>query len=311
MKVTYMKQKTFLGLSAILTLVLGCIFLAPSAHAATVDLREYYPNQQLLDNYYLEGTNTRNPSTPVRNVLWFGKVDSDGTVFKQYNYGPEDPQKDCHWDLLSWANDKLTYQQTHDGCDGNNKNVTFGTPMQFLPRYWDDTAGWTMSGTTSMTTTKFDGSTGCTGTNAWVSTILGRETVSPGVEAIHWRTVQTINWDTGSDSPNCVAGGHLYWQEDLYLTNNIKVNDYKGLASAPGLLRTFGGNTEAFTGSGMYDWDIKMDHWALLPWATAQEIPGVPDTGNAASSRRFTAYFVAIAATLAATTLVVRKRARR
>lgn len=253
--------------------------------AASIDLREYYPNPQLYENYYLEGMNNRVIGSPVRSVIWFSKENSEGTIFKQYNYGPEDAQKDCHWDLLSWDGGFLNYSETYDGCDTNDKTVSFSTPIQFLPRYWDDSGTWTRSGTTTQTTTKFDGSPGCVGTNNWTSTILGKETVASGVQAIHWRTEQTIDWTSGDDSPNCVHDSTTNWQEDIYLADSIAVNNYTGLSSAPGLYRTVGGNLDTFTGTGLHDWDITMSHWALLPWGVAQEIPGVPNTGSSSSSK--------------------------
>lgn len=271
---------TKLTLTAVL--VGGIFFSTQSAFAATTDLRDYYPNPQLYENYYLEGTNNRDSNNPTRSILWFAKQDENGLIFKQYNTAPESSQKDCHWDLLSWENSVLSYSQTHDGCDGNNKDVTFSTPIQLLPRYWDGGA-WSVSGTTTMTTTKLDGSTGCTGTNDWTSTIIGKETIT-GTEVIHYRNQQNIDWSSGDDSPFCVNGGSLNWQEDHYLSKNIAVTDYKNLTSAAGLLRTVGGNLDAYEDTGLYDWDITMSRWALLPWGTAQEIPGVPNTGNDTAS---------------------------
>ncbi len=276
--------------------------------AASIDLREYYPNPQLYENYYLEGINNRDINNPVRNVLWFSKENEEGTRFKQYNYGPEDAQKDCHWDLLAWENGFLNYSQTYDGCDGKDKNVTFSTPIQFLPRYWDDTNTWTQSGSSTQTTTKDDGTTGCVGTNNWTSTILGRETVAPGVQAIHWRTEQTINWTSGDDSPSCIADSTTNWQEDIYLTDNIAVANYKGLTSAPGLYRTVGGNLDAFNDSGLYGWDITMNQWTLLPWGTAQEIPGVPNAGTMSKSKQVIPIILAIAAIALPLLIVSRSR---
>jgi len=290
------KQKILISALATFVVIFGTLLLTQKVSAATVDLQTYYPNTQLFNNYYLEGTNNADVNNPVRSVLWFSKENDNGPVFKQYNSAPEDSAKDCHWDLLSWANDILTYNQTHDGCSGHNKSVTFSSPIQYLPRYWDDSASWTTSGTTNITTTKLDGSTGCTGTTAWTATILGYETIN-NTNTIHWKTQQTTNWATGSDSPYCVAASTLHWQEDYYLSNSVAVTSYGGLASAPGLYRSVGGNLDGFQQSGLHDWDITMSHWQLLPWASPLSIPGVPATGE--KSQRSIVY-VAVALILPA-----------
>ncbi len=318
-RVYKMKHKNILkNIIGLFVFVFLTLLASQSVSAATIDLKSYYPNPDLMNNYYLEGFNNRIEGSPERAVLWFGSVDGDPDAFKQYNNAPEDAQKDCHWDLLSWEGDELNYKETYDGCDTNDKDVTFSTPIQLLPRYWNDTASWTTSGSTTQTTTKLDGSTGCTGVNTWTATILGYVTVSPGVQAIHYRTEQAVHWDTGDDFPYCVADSDLTWQEDYYLVDNIAVTDYEGVTSAPGLFRTVGGNLDNFANSGLYDWDITMTNWELLPWAdplavVEEEVPGVPDAGQKKPlDTRYT--FILIATLLSfgtATTLIIRKFQRK
>lgn len=315
-----MKHKNFLkNIVGLFVFVFLTLFASQSVSAATIDLKSYYPNPDLMNNYYLEGLNTRIEGSPVRSVIWFGEVEGDPDGFKVYNYGPENAQKDCQWDLLSWAGDELNYSQTYNGCDTNDKNVTFSTPIQFLPRYWNDSATWTTSGSTTQTTTKLDGSPGCVGTNAWTATIVGYETLSPGVRAIHWRTEQTISWTDGDDAPFCTTGGTTNWQEDYYLVDNIAVENYEGVTSAPGLFRTVGGNLDNFQNDGLYDWDITMTNWELLPWAdplaivAEQEVPGVPDAGQKKplNMRSMFIFITVLVLGAASTTLVIRKLQRK
>lgn len=311
-------QKILKSILTLFVFVFLSLFASQSVSAATIDLKSYYPNFDLMNNYYLEGTNNRIEGSPTRSVLWFGEVDGDPDGFKQYNYAPEDAQKDCHWDRLSWAGDELNYHQTYDGCDTNDKDVTFSTPIQLLPRYWDDTDSWTTSGSTTQTTTKLNGDPGCVGTNEWTATILGYVTVSPGVQAIHYRTEQSVLWSSGDDLPYCAGETTTNWQEDYYLVDNIAVTDYDGVTSAPGLFRTVGGNLDTYQEDGIYDWDITMANWELLPWADPleveeEEVPGVPDAGQKKPlDNRYT--FILMATLLffgTATMLVIKKLQRK
>lgn len=289
-KMTMIKQilKAKKGILLFFGLMLSVLYLqSGSASAATIDLKSYYPNPSLSSNYYLEGFNHRDPNaTPTRSVLWFEKTNQNGEEFKRYNSGPEDPtEARCSWDLLSWAGDNLTYAQTHNDCGTNNKDVIYDQPILFLPRYWDDQTVWTYNGTTPVTTTKLNGDPGCTGVNTYTSRILGRTEVTPGVMAIQWRTNQTINWSTGNDLPDCVAGGVTNWQEDYYMIENIPVENYQGLTSALGLKRTVGGNADNYTNTGLHDWDIWFDKWVKLPWMPPLSVVTDPVTPNPTSPK--------------------------
>ena len=262
-----------------------------SVSAAVVDLKSYYPNPQLFENYYLEGLNSRDPnSAPTRSVLWFEVTGDNGDSFKLYNSGPEDVQKRCNWDQLSWVGDNLTYTQTHSECNGDNKDVIYPNQIRLLPRYWDDSAPWSYSGSSSVTTTKLNGDPGCTGTNSYTAEVLGYVEIQPGIQAIHWRSTQAIEWATGDDAPYCTADSSTNWVENYYMIPSLPVENYQGLTSAPGLLRTVGGNSDTFTNDGLWDWDITFSRWTLLPWgvpqAVAAPIPGVPSAGSGNDSMR-------------------------
>lgn len=245
-----------------------------TVNAATVDLKSYYPNPQLFENYYLEGMNHRDPNEePSRSVLWFEATGDNGDSFRLYNSGPEDIQNRCNWDQLSWVGDYLTYSQTHHECNGNDKDVIYDAPIRFLPRYWDDTAPWSYNGSSSVTTTTLSGDPGCTGTNNYTGEIVGYVELQPGVQAIHWRTTQVTEWASGNDAPYCVAGGTTNWVENYYLIANLPVEDYAGLTAAPALARSVGGNTDAYDDTGLWDWDIWFSRWVLLPWADPLSVP--------------------------------------
>lgn len=260
----------------------GLVFNGSPTSAAIYDLKSYYPNPELMDKFYLEGFNYRNGNTNMpRSVLWFESTGGDD--FKRYNSGPESSDKRCSWDALSWEGDFLTYSQTHNDCGSNNKDVIYSSPIRFLPRQWDssESEDWVYNSSTPVTTTKLDGSTGCTGTNTYTATVFAGlmdiDSVAPGMQAaIHWRTHQVLDWDTGDDLPDCVAGGVTNWEEDYYLIADLPVEGYPGVTTGKALKRTFGGNLDNFQDDGIYDWDIWFDKWVLLPWADPPQEPQEP-----------------------------------
>lgn len=219
--------------------------------AVNVDLRSYYPNDTTSSDYYLKQN-----SPPA--VLWFEKQGADS--WKMYNSNPFDSvYSHCHWDLLSWSNDTLTYGQTHNECPNTTQTDTiYNPPIVFLPRYWNGTP-WTQTGT-SQTTVKQNGTTVETGTNNYTASIIGYETLASGMRVIHWRTQQIITWTTG---PNVNYPTH--WQEDYWLTDTLPV---EGGGTKPALLHTKGGNL-----SGADNWDITFDAWSALPSPTPVPTP--------------------------------------
>jgi hypothetical protein len=152
------------------------------------DLKSYYPNPGMYQNYYLEGYNYFNSQSQTRSVLWFEPQDQ--WSFKMYNSAPEDVNSRCHWDLLSWWDDGFfRYSKTHHECPGSTPNeVVYDPPILFLPRYWDETSGqWSFSGT-SNTTYYENGNVTCQGVNSYTATLIGLEEIAPNAQAIHWRT---------------------------------------------------------------------------------------------------------------------------
>jgi len=102
-----------------------------SGHAATTyDLKTYFPNTSMFNKYYLEGFNYFS-GTPVRSVLWFESQDQ--WTFKMYNSGPEDVNKRCNYDQLSWWDDgTLRYVKTHNECPGHTPNeIVYDSPIIF------------------------------------------------------------------------------------------------------------------------------------------------------------------------------------
>jgi hypothetical protein len=273
-------MRTLFAALVVVSGLFGLLFDSTEVHAAVVDLKSYYPNTQLYENYYLEGMNHRDPNAaPTRSVLWFEVTGDNGDSFRLYNSGPEEVQNRCNWDQLSWVGDFLTYAQTHNGCNGDNKDVIYSSPIRFLPRYWDDTTTWTYNGSSPISTTTLSGDPGCTGTNSYTGEILGYSEVQPGVQAIHWRSTQSVAWATGNDAPYCVANSTTNWVENYYLIPNLPVENFQGLTSAPALIRTVGGNSDTYTNSGLWDWDVWFSRWTLLPWATPLSLPGPPQAG--------------------------------
>ena len=158
------------------------------------DLSAYYPGAG-LQGMYLSGTNyLPNPATAV---LWYQARDS--MTFFQYNWGAP---VTCHNDQLSWWPDGyLRYIRTTDACGADTTVVDYFTsnnPIILLPRSWDGKP-WRVSGSSPAVVT-VDGAVKCTGTNNWVSSILGAEQIAPGEYALHSQIKETTDWATGDCS---------------------------------------------------------------------------------------------------------------
>lgn len=226
------------------------------------DLRTYYPNNKLYKTQYLEG-NDYIKSQPSRSVLWFEKQDQ--YTFRAYNSSPQNDQRRCNYDVLSWWPDQtLRYSETISECQNTKANkIVYDSvsPIILLPTTWKQDDPWKTSGKT--TAKYYEKENGeyvlkCTGTNEYVGEILGIEKVTPTEQAIRWRTTQTTTWDSGSIVGKCYKGYKTRWQENYWLSNTLKA---QGGGTTNGLRRTQGGNLDIATDR----WDIWFDGWAILP----------------------------------------------
>lgn len=229
--------------------------LAPiRAAAPTEDLRAYYPNDQLVNQrWYLDGFNYVSGS-PQRSVLWFELLNNDR--FKQYNSGPEDAKKRCHWDLLQWQSQRLVYSTTQDSCGSHSLETIHSPAIPIMPRYWKG-GPWSASGTSGVSQIE-NGTKVCAGSTTWQATILGWEEIAPSVQAIHVRSVQTIKWTEGQSPTGCAAGFTTNWQEDYYLVANLPKT---GGGTAKAMKRSVGGNQDMPADR----WDVWFDSWRKLP----------------------------------------------
>ncbi len=227
------------------------------------DLKSYYPNTEQYAQQYLEGNNYIT-GKPDRSVLWFEP--QDDYTFKMYNAAPQNEDRRCNYDVLSWWPDNtLRYSETYSDCGrgGANKIVYNQTsPIIFLPSYWDSSKPWQLSGSTGAKYYEKD-SLGrfvlkCTGTTNYQAKIIGIENVTPTEPAIRWQTIQTTKWETGAVPGKCTKGYTTRWQEDYWLTDKMKK---QGGDFAKGLRRTKGGNLDVSGDS----WDVWYDGWYTLP----------------------------------------------
>lgn len=218
------------------------------------DLRSYYPNPRMARNdRYLEGFNYISGSAR-RSVLWF---DWEGRGwFKQFNWGPEDPQSECHYDRLRWRS-TLQYHVTHDSCGDVTSETSFSPPIQLMPRRWEPGTEWDRSGTSEVTHRE-DRRIACRGTMEWTANVLGWVEIDPGVFAIHVRTDQVTTWTEGQSSTGCAAGFDTTWQEDYWLMPDLPV---EGGGTQNAFKRSAGGNRDG----GPDQWDVWFDTWKRLP----------------------------------------------
>lgn len=278
-------------LSRILPLILvvslvGGYFVFKSFAAtpsATYDLKAYYPNETVATSQYLEGNNYIS-GVPNQTVLWFEKQDQ--YTFKMYNAAPQNADRRCNYDVLSWWNDNtLRYSETYNNCGDYPENkVVYDSPIIFLPRTWDSAKPWELTQTTSAK--YYEKSSGapaslqlrCTGTTVYTAKIIGIEnlTQKPIEPAIHWQTTQTTTWNTGLVPGRCAAGYKTRWQEDYWLVDSLKTQTATN-TTAKAVRRTKGGNLDS-PSSG---WDAWYDNWNPLPKAIPADgsaIEGVPAT---------------------------------
>lgn len=220
-----------------------------------VDLKLYYPNGAMIQNYYL------NQASP-HQVLWFEKQDQ--WSFKVYNSAPEDPNSRCHWDLLSWWDDNtLRYSQTHNECPKSIQiDTIYDPPIILLPSLWDENQNWSLDYQAKMIQ-KESGITVCTGTNNYTASIIGWENISPGTRVLHWRSQQQTTWDNFG---KCAGWAPTRWREDYWLEDSLSV---EGGRTAKGLKRSKGGNLDVPSDS----WDIWFDMWKKLPSLTSTPSP--------------------------------------
>ncbi len=252
----------FLPIVVVVSLVGGFFVLRSfAAFVPVYDLKSYYPNPQLSTKEYLEGNNYVTGS-PQRSVLWFEQQDQ--YTFKMYNAAPQNADRRCNYDVLSWWPDStLRYSETYNDCGSYTANkIVYDSPIIFLPAKWDSRSPWQLSG---QTTAKYYEKNlagnlilKCTGTTNYVAKIYGLEKVTPNESAIRWRTTQTTYWQTGNVPGRCTQGYTTRWQEDYWLTDTLKTASGAG---ASGLRRTKGGNLDVPTAT----WDVWYDGWSKLP----------------------------------------------
>lgn len=260
-----LRQRRILPVIAIIALVGG--FLVYQSFAITIspkktyDLRTYYPNRELFQKQYLEGNNYIK-GKPERSVLWFEKQDQ--YTFKMYNAAPQNADRRCNYDVLSWWPDStLRYSETYSNCGGYAANkIVYDSPIIFLPATWDSREPWQLTGSSTARYYEVDSSNKmklrCTGNTTCVAKIIGLENVTPKEQSIRWQTSQTTNWKTGSEPGKCTAGYITRWIEDYWLSDTVK--SVEG-SKTKGLRRTKGGSID-YPQTG---WDVWYDGWSSLP----------------------------------------------
>lgn len=228
----------------------------PAASAQErIDLRDFYPNVEMVrSGSYIEGFNYVS-GTPQRSVLWFELL-SRGR-WRQYNWSPTDARSTCHWDQFRWRNNDLRYQITHDECGDVERETRYSPAIRLMPRRWTEGTTWQRSGTSDVTHRE-DGQVVCRGETDWEATVLGWVEIHPGVEAIQVRSRQTTEWTEGRSESGCSAGFTTRWEENYFLVPDLPVD---GGGTAPAFKRSVGGNLDG----GPDQWDVWFDRWARLP----------------------------------------------
>jgi len=221
------------------------------------DLRTYYPNvKRARRGWYLEGFNYISGS-PQRSVLWF---DWEGRGwFKQFNWGPEDPNSRCHYDQMRWRSSRMEYHRTHNGCGEVTHETSFSPGIRLMPRRWRAGDDWSESRTTAVTHRE-DGVVVCRGTMDYTSEVLGWVEVDPATStwAIHVRTTQSTLWTEGHSSTGCSAGYTTDWEENYYLMPDMPAEGTNKAYN--GFKRSIGGND-----NNNFNWDVWFDTWTRLP----------------------------------------------
>lgn len=221
---------------------------------AEQDLRDYYPNRDMVDgDMYLEGYNYISGAAQ-RSVLWF--EEGRRGRFKQYNSAPDDPKATCHYDELRWTR-VLRYHVTMDSCGDVERRTKYSPGIALMPRDWEDGDTWKARGTSDATHSE-DGDVVCRGETSWSAEVFGWVEVAPGVFGIHVQSLQTTDWTEGHSSSGCSAGFTTSWKEDYYLVPGLPV---AGGGTANAFKRSLGGNLDV----GVGRWDVWFDYWAPLP----------------------------------------------
>lgn len=231
------------------------------------NLKLYYPNDSMAQSNYLEGFNYVSGKHD-RSVLWFEKQDQ--WTYKMYNAAPQNADRRCNYDVLSWWDDQtLRYSETDHSCPGSTPNkIVYDSPIIFLPEKWDSRRPWRYDGTSKATYYEKNNSGGyqlkCSGITTYTAKIIGLENITPREQGLRWQTTQFTKWETGSVPGKCSAGYQTRWREDYWLSTTLR-KDGKD-SSYTGLRRTKGGNLDTTVGS----WDVWYDSWYKLPSLTTQ-----------------------------------------
>jgi|GEM_PF-2010117 len=258
-----LKANRFIPFVAIIALVGGLFVIRSFATTSGVyDLRSFYPNKNIFATKYLEGNNYAS-GAPERSVLWFEP--QDRYTYKMYNAAPQNADRKCNYDVLSWWDDAtLRYSETSNDCGTYTANkVVYDAPIIFLPATWNSQSPWQLTGKSAVKYYEMNQAgvyvLRCTGTTNYIAKIFGIENVTPAEPAIHWQTTQITDWESGAVPGRCHQGYKTRWQEDYWMTtNSLKTRDGN---IEKGIRRTKGGNLDA-PGSG---WDVWYDGWYNLP----------------------------------------------
>lgn len=245
----------------------GYLVFTSFAATPTEDLRTYFPGTTARGNTYktnyVAGLNyTTTP--PSDAVLWFEQIGpARKQTFKMYNSSPADISRRCHWDLFTWGPTSLQYNETNHQCNGDNTDIAYVPGITYMPRKWQSTAPWSLSGS-SRATFSSGGVVKCKGTNVWTAEVVGWVTIAPNVPTIQVRSNQTTTWDkdSGSDPTGCGPGVVSHYQDNYYFSPSLALPT-GGVAK--GLKRTVGGNLDRYNQTNQWDWDIWMNGWQKLP----------------------------------------------
>jgi hypothetical protein len=260
----------------LIALVVGLPLWTASAadRPVTYSLYGSYPNfRQVKSGYFLRGTNryrVQNGSTmPARTSLWFERLGA-GT-FKQFATAP---YGECHADLLRWGagpEGLLVYLSTDADCYSDHTRITFSPGIAYMPKTWVAGEQWRDRGV-AQTVYADNGVPVCTGSNTWVSSVVGLVRMPGGVEAVHTQTDETQSLSPIAGAPPsgaCPPGPAttFEWQENYYLATPIDVRTTDGALSGTdaGLARSVGGNPAVIRATGHPEWDSVFAKWLQLP----------------------------------------------
>ena len=228
-----------------------------------INLKNAFPNYQMTrQGYFLDGINKfekDKEGKPKRSVLAFKHLGNG--KFEMYN---SLPPEDCHTDYYQWKKDYLSYSETSDQCEDNDKQVILSPGIGFMPKIWSASREWMMSGTSKEIHIDH-GKIVCTGILKWSSKVLGREEVRDGLYAVHTQTNQETVWTSGTPEFDCPAGEKQQWQENFYVNvdNNLPVSG--SIKPESGLVKSEGGNLTNHNKTGDWDWSVNFYSWTSNP----------------------------------------------